>query len=430
MANANPTISEWNIKDINILSINIQGLRNNKKLKSVLRSINQEKIDIALIQETYLTDNDIPILEKLWPGVFHLAQGSTRSKGLLTLFTKKFKNDDIQMFFKSERIMVSKIKTSDAGFVYITNIYGPFYNSEKCTFLGDLSKKIKHIMEQADFVSIVCAGDFNIVKDNNLDIISGDNHNTVTVEKFNEFANELGITDSWRIMHSNEKLHSWRRGSIVRRLDYIFIDDNLLPFIQYTDIKNIGFSDHSACIICMKFSSFKRGSSYYKMNTDLFNDLDYVNMIKKQIPSILIENENLNPHLKWEMLKVEVKELSQQYSRHKRCLVKNGIIYDLENLNKLEKEFVSSPTDLRLNKSICELKKKIEIRRMEDTRAAQIRSGVKWRENAEKCTRFFLSLEKSRAEDNTIHKVYSKDNELIYNEKEILNEIGAFYQNL
>ena len=158
--------------------------------------------------------------------------------------------------------------------------------------------------------------------------------------------------------------------------------------------------------------------------------MDYVNMIKARIPFILTENENLNPHLKWEILKVELKEMSQQYSRHKRCLVKSRIITDLENLNQLEKEFVSHPTNILLNEKIIEIKKKIEIRRMDDTRAAQIRSGIKWRENGERCTRFFLSLEKSRAKDNTIHKVYLKDNDLTFDEKEILNEIGGFYENL
>ena len=57
-------------------------------------------------------------------------------------------------------------------------------------------------------MSCVCAGDFNIVKDNSLDIISGDKHNTEIVEKCNEFENDLGFTDTWRMLHPNEQLHS------------------------------------------------------------------------------------------------------------------------------------------------------------------------------------------------------------------------------
>ena len=122
-----------------------------------------------------------------------------------------------------------------------------------------------------------------------------------TVEKLNQFVNELNLGDVWRIFHPDKKRHTWRRGQLARRLDYIFTEENLLNFVEHTDIKNIGFSDHSCCIVTLSFSKFKRGPSYYKMNTELLKDIKYVNLIKKQIPIILNKHVNLNKQQRWEM---------------------------------------------------------------------------------------------------------------------------------
>ena len=97
---------------------------------------------------------------------------------------------------------------------------------------------------------------------------------------FNRTLHELGFTDTWRTLHNDQKMHTWRRNSIARRLDYLFTDDTLMPFLQSSEIVNLGFSDHLACIAHWKFNTFKRGSSYYKMNTDILKDINYINMTR------------------------------------------------------------------------------------------------------------------------------------------------------
>ena len=72
MANNNTGRIDWLFNDLKILSLNVQGLRNNYKLKSVLRTLKQEKVDIVLLQENYLMEKDLPMLEKImeWPNSF------------------------------------------------------------------------------------------------------------------------------------------------------------------------------------------------------------------------------------------------------------------------------------------------------------------------------------------------------------------------
>ena len=42
---------------------------------------------------------------------------------------------------------------------------------------------------------------------------------------------------------------------------------------------------------------------------------------------------------------------------------------------------------------------------LDEAEGAKIRSGIKWAEESEKCTKFFLNLEKNRADDNTIFQL-------------------------
>ncbi len=129
------------------------------------------------------------------------------------------------------------------------------------------------------------------------------------------------------------------------------------------------------------------------------------------------------------MLKIEITELSQQYSRHKNSKKRSQNILDRQLLNLLEEELASNPENGTIIEQIEKVKSKVEISMMEETKAAQIRSGIKWREEGEKCSKFFLSLEKSRASDNTITKI-STDGKTTYKELEILNVIGNYYEQL
>ena len=57
--------------------------------------------------------------------------------------------------------------------MYVTDVYAPTLSSEKGTFLHNL---YEHINTLNSACQIVCV-DFNCVLDNDLDIVSGDQHN-------------------------------------------------------------------------------------------------------------------------------------------------------------------------------------------------------------------------------------------------------------
>ena len=53
---------------LNIISMNVRGLRNAKKRRSLFRQFKTNNYDIIGLQETYLTNNDINLIKNEWGG--------------------------------------------------------------------------------------------------------------------------------------------------------------------------------------------------------------------------------------------------------------------------------------------------------------------------------------------------------------------------
>ena len=120
-----------------------------------------------------------------------------------------------------------------------------------------------------------------MVRDNELDIISGEYHDMNMVNKFKSFSNELLLTDIWRHLNGRKKEYSWCKKNpfIARRLDYILVSDQLLPFCKDSIMSDVGFSDHKVVFLNIDFSSFQRGPSFYKFNVSLLHEHILTNKI-------------------------------------------------------------------------------------------------------------------------------------------------------
>ncbi len=277
---------------------------------------------------------------------------------------------------------------------------------------------------------MIILGDFNTVINNKLDIISGEPHADVIVNRFKRFVNELLITDIWRYLHGNKKEFTWsrRKPFIARRLDYIFTSEQLLPFCRDSNIIEIGFSDHKAVFLNIDFSTFKRGPSFYKFNTSLLHDIELVNEITAEIDRI--KNLDLDPHLKWEYIKVTICNLGKMYGRAKARDKRRNESRIMSELKDLQHHISTYPNDEEAVEIYGELKRELEIINIHDAEGARIRAGKIWAEEGEKCTKYFLNLEKQRSNSNTIYSLVGGQGEVIHDPLDILENIRSHFQGI
>ena len=97
--------------------------------------------------------------------------------------------------------------------------------------------------------------------------------------------NEYELVDIWRELNPNDRTYSWRkyRDNKQARLDYFLISSSLVPYVQKVDILPGIYSDHSVILMDIDFSRFVRGRGFWKLNTSLLKQKEYIEIVKGTI---------------------------------------------------------------------------------------------------------------------------------------------------
>lgn len=117
------------------------------------------------------------------------------------------------------------------------------------------------------------------------------------------------MTDVWRTLNPELERYTWRQKTPI-----ILISIGLLNVVNNVDIIYGYKSDHSFKI---EKNSFARGRGFFKLNTSLLLDKDYVELIRQFFNTKtknIYDEQNLNSNLKWEMIKSDIRGETIKYS--------------------------------------------------------------------------------------------------------------------
>ena len=410
---------------IRVCSLNANGLRNKFKRRSIFRILKQKQYDVICLQETNITDNIKDVWGMEWGGQFFYSPGTNHSLGQVSLIKKDFAYDFI-VTYKSDRILTVSCETEN-GTVHFVNIYAPNISSEKTDFFRALTDHL----DQLDGEKIVC-GDFNCVLDNKLDITSGNIHKVSDVMMFQNLTVNIGLNDVWRLFHPDEKEYSWSRKNpfTARRLDYILVSDNIYDKIIDCNIISAPHSDHRIVDMKYKVTHTQRGPSYWKFNDSLLRDLDFANMTNSVIDQFKVDNINVEPQLKWDLCKIEIREHCIAYATTKKRNQVNHFNILQTQCDSVDRLLSSDPSNDQLQAERERIKKELDIYAISEARSAQIRSRTKFIEEGEKNTKYFLNLEKARANAKIMDRLKTDNGLTISNQEGILKEQVKFYSNV
>lgn len=416
------------MENLQILSLNVRGLRNVTKRKKLFSRLREGRYDVICIQESYITQADVATWKKEWGGELISTEGTKHSKGQLILVRKQF-SFDWSIECQHERIVSINLSINGKE-TTIFNVYAPSTFREMKIFFAVLTEEIN---KSNSMIKIVC-GDFNSVRDNNLDIISGEKHPAAHVKLFNSFVEQCGLNDVWRIFNPETREYTWSKINInkfiARRLDYIFTTEEGMDTVIETNLMSVPTSDHRGVRITLKLSNGKKGPGYYKCNNLLLKDKQYVHKINSVIDTYLDENKQENPEQKWELLKIKINEETIRFSKQRAVFNKNKQIDTYNKLESCESDLAREPDNVTLLRKREELKIHLEIHEQERLKSAQTRSRIKWIEEGEKNTKFFLNLEKVRANAKLFPNIELENGDKIHDQFEILKTQKEYYANL
>ena len=242
---------------------------------------------------------------------------------------------------------------------------------------------------------------------------------------------ENDLCDIFRIRLPDSRRFTWRRKApfLQKRLDYFLVSDSHQESIEMTDIIPSIASNHSAIILKLRprYES-NQGHSYWKFNSSLTEDRQFVNSWKNEIP--VFEKEVFfltDAIMKWEFLKFKFREFSGSFSIRKS---KEGKARRCE-LEKRRTELECSLSTKHNNNMLEEYHKcKSELDTLYDyiTAGLIICSKSNWYEQGEKSSEYFLNLEKRNQVKSHLRQLISDSGNVINDPSEILCSIKNFMQ--
>ena len=427
--------------NLRIISANCQGLRDINKRTDVLNYFRDIEPDILCLQDTHWLSADEKLIKTLWAGECLLNGSQTNARGVAILINKTFeyKIASVERDMIGNLISVSLILNEFT--IQIINIYAP--NKDSPNFFKSLKEKIE--LSPSDYC-IVC-GDFNLVIDPKKDSYNYRHiNNPQSRNCLIDTMNSLGLKDAFRFINNDARCYTWHKKNPVKRarLDYFIISENFTDRIEKCNVKPGYRSDHSYIELLVTLCKFERGKGLWKFNCSLLKDKEYLITVNNIIDreklryALPVYNPDNITNLQdssieftipdSDFLEVLLLQIRGETIRYASSLKKKTIRKE-ENLKQeienMEKDLDSTnPVHLDLKK------KELENIRKDKLNGIMIRSRAQWLSEGEKPSKYFCSLEKFYYTEKTVKRVVTDDGSVITNQKDILNELKNYYQNL
>lgn len=303
----------------NFTTLNVRGLRNPKKRKSMFTWLKRHNTHFAFLQEVYCNNNDIADWEREWGGTFYANHGTNHSRGILIGIKNNVDVKCEKVYGDNQGRLLGVKIVINSKLYYLWNVYAPNDVNERKIFLSDM---ITVIQENSSDGHVIIGGDFNTVLNPSVDKIGGNTPSPICANIINNFLKENEFVDIWRDKHEDDKRYTWKQNNpcICSTLDYWFIPSIMDVATKTVDILTVPRSDHLAVHMCLSFDTSTRGNSYWKFNNEWLKNDDYsTNLLTMIDECINIYGDMLSCADLWSLCKNKIRTFSIDFAS--RCRV-------------------------------------------------------------------------------------------------------------
>ena len=380
--------------------------------------------DVLVMQETHSSEQDVQIWANEWGGKAIFSHGTTAARGIAVFTSKELYSSFKNITIDTQGRTIIWDMTQNDQHVTIAAIYAP--NEDQPQYFTDIRNTLRNRNENK-----IIIGDFNMTLNNDLDRLNTYCNNNKAKEEVLDIMDEFCLNDTWRTQYPNQKEYSWFKGNShlqkASRIDYALVSAGLDQRVMNPMYVSAAMTDHRAIYMAIDLAYSERGKGYWKMNTQLITEKAFITMMNTEIQQCLQENISLSAQENWEFLKQKIKKVSIKYAKNKTS--ENKII--ISQLSEVVNEYEAN---LPLNQSDFDMwqqtKADLEEKLLERTRGIMFRSKVRWYEQGERNTKYFVSLEKSRYNAKTCFKLINEEGHEVIESDQILEKHRRFYQNL
>ena len=422
--NTNDQITDNPSFPLNILSINIHGLNDDKERENKFSWLkNLASIDLILFQETKCSsEKDAKKWQRQWfyPSIFSHSSQNRAIAGTAFLLTKTGKS-------KIRDFEIISLPTDHYGAISIIwgntrwniiNFYAPSVAHDRdlffknCNILDEINN-FQSCSKPDLFHFNILGGDFNCIENPSLDKIGGLSSGTFGFNSLKSIFAQLDLEDWWRKANpapsKDNIVTTWDNKSKTKSIK-VRLDRFYTPITGFSFIKNIThmqtpefISDHKAISLCLHDPEQEIGPGYWKLNCSLLKDPSYIDIINEAIDRLILEKsrfDNLNNW--WDNLKLTIKKISIKFASQKKKEEEKTKESLITLLSKLEKQANGQPDNAKIIHELLEAKSKFNTLEVKRVEGILLRSRAVALKNGAKATPALTSLEKITQKDNVI----------------------------
>jgi len=409
------------------ITLNTNGLRDMNKRAGLLQWLSHLALDFVCLQETHVVSSEEC---NTWFSSFGYqclaSPGSAHSCGSVILYRPRYTLVKFQIDADG-RFVMADFKLHETLFRVVC-LYAPNRNPDRDEFFASCESSI-----DPSVPTLLC-GDFNAVFDRSIDRRGSNIFDTAreSCATLSSLFNSCCVADVWRILHPTQAGFTWTKsdGSFSSRIDLVGCPYSWLHLVRSCELLPCPFSDHSAVLFsCPIPEPLSRGPGRWKFNLSVLSDENFVSIIKDFWVS-------------WRLCKESFDSLQSWWDRGKERL--KGIIIDFCSCKASE----SKQSRSLLVNLATHLKSKIDLGRVSlldvyesvqsrianidlaAAKGAQVRSRVRWVEEGETSSRYFLRLEKKHGSENWISAMKNSDGSIVSDIVDICDSWVSFYSNL
>ena len=269
---------------------------------------------------------------------------------------------------------------------HVINIYATPEIGEKIYMYNKLST----FLDDLQTSSIFLCGDFNVTLDAALDRSGDCEHQGAAQKVLQLLVLEYSLVDSFRKTNGNEIMFTWGRENSCSRLDRVYVSSHISNRLVYSSIVRCPYSDHDAYCTSIMTSKVKQQSAYWHFNVSLLKDKIFVNIIIKfwrKWQEMICKYDDIR--LWWDIGKIKIKELSQQYSLGLKNKILDNKIQLETKIKEYEKTLISFKSKIVFD-NLRRCKIELESIIKDESHGALIRSRFNMINKIDKGTTFFL----------------------------------------
>ena len=425
MMNPNTTNT---LQTTRIGSLNCGGFSlSEEKRATVFEILKENKIDIAILQETNIKPEDEIKIQREWGGgpcIFSASHDSSPFSGVAILCAQSNTKIENPFYDNNGKVIAADITANNNQFRLI-NVHLP--PTPISTTFEPAIAHIEPLMQTNK--SIIIGGDFNFVENSQVDRHPPHQRNNTSINNiWNEFKTTYHITDI--AQEQTPTQFTREMNNIFSRIDRFYTTPHITT--QDPTVKHVGVSDHRLIFADFNFDKQQeKGKGRFKCNEKVHDSQEFLHEVQ-QTTMNLMQHQSYNTDTSQWWINYK-KAIAKLYKKHAIIRIQN-LQYEQktieEHIQNTETELHNNPLSAVHRERYQTAKTQLKNFLLTRTREKMIKARYNNFGTHYFQTKEFYRKYKKGKDDSTIHELTDDTNTTHKTAKDILNTAKKFYDQL